>query len=55
MRERFGVDASAVRDLGLVGAEDRDIFAGARSAGAVVLMETIMEKRGGSIAPSAIV
>ena len=37
MRERFAVEASAVRDLGLVQAEDQGIFAAARAAGAVVL------------------
>ena len=34
---RFELDAHAVRDLGLRDAEDPDIFAAARAAGAVVL------------------
>jgi predicted nuclease of predicted toxin-antitoxin system len=37
MRERLGVDAVAVRDLGLLLASDRNIFAAARLADAVVL------------------
>jgi predicted nuclease of predicted toxin-antitoxin system len=37
MRSAFGVDAHAVRDLGLREAEDPAIFAAARAAGAVVL------------------
>ena len=36
-REELGVDAIAVRELGLRDAEDPDIFAGARNEGAVVL------------------
>ncbi len=37
LREELGVDAVAVRELGLRSAEDRDIFSGARKEGAVVL------------------
>ena len=37
LRQGFGVDASAVRDLGLREAEDPAIFARARAAEAVVL------------------
>jgi predicted nuclease of predicted toxin-antitoxin system len=37
IRREFGMDAVAVRDLGLRGAEDPEIFAKARAAGAVVL------------------
>jgi predicted nuclease of predicted toxin-antitoxin system len=37
MRRSLGVDAHAVRDLGLRNAEDPVIFAAARAAGAVVL------------------
>jgi predicted nuclease of predicted toxin-antitoxin system len=37
LREAFGLDAVAVRDLGLVIAKDRDIFDAARSAGAIVM------------------
>ncbi len=37
LRENLGVDAVAVRELGLRSAEDPEIFAGARTEGAVVL------------------
>ncbi len=37
LRQAFGPDAAAVRDLGLRDAEDPTIFARARAAGAVVL------------------
>jgi predicted nuclease of predicted toxin-antitoxin system len=37
MREALGIDAVAVRDLGLRDAEDPEIFERARTAGAVVL------------------
>lgn len=37
MRQALGVEAVAVRDLGLRDAEDRVIFARARAAGTVVL------------------
>jgi predicted nuclease of predicted toxin-antitoxin system len=37
LRMRFELDAHAVRDLGLRDAEDSDIFAAARNAGAVVM------------------
>jgi predicted nuclease of predicted toxin-antitoxin system len=37
MRDRFGVDAVAIRDLGLLRASDRQIFDAARLADAVVL------------------
>lgn len=37
MRERFGADASAVRDLGLSRATDAEIFEAARRANAVVM------------------
>jgi predicted nuclease of predicted toxin-antitoxin system len=37
LRMRFDVDAIAVRDLGLRDAEDPDIYAAAREAGAVVM------------------
>lgn len=37
LREHFGVDAAALRDLGLRDAEDEEIFGAARSATAVVM------------------
>src|SRR2546430_496274 len=37
LRDTFGIDAKAVRDLGLRNAEDRDIFDAARGSNAVVL------------------
>lgn len=37
MRSEFGIDAQALRDLGLRDAADRDIFAAARQAGAPLL------------------
>ena len=37
LRMRFGLDAHAVRDLGLRDAEDPEIFAAARAAGVVVM------------------
>jgi hypothetical protein len=37
LREALGVDATAVRDLGLIAAKDRDIFDAARAAGAAVI------------------
>jgi predicted nuclease of predicted toxin-antitoxin system len=37
LTERFGIEAHAVRDLGLREATDREIFEAARAAGAVVL------------------
>lgn len=37
LRSRFSVDADAVRDLGLREAQDREIFAAARDADAVLL------------------
>ncbi len=37
LRERFGVDAVPLRDLGLRDAEDAFIFAAARDRGAVIL------------------
>ncbi len=37
LRDELGVDAIALRDLGLRSAEDPDIFARARAASAVVL------------------
>jgi predicted nuclease of predicted toxin-antitoxin system len=37
LREELGVDAVAVRELGMRTAEDPEIFAGARHEGAVVL------------------
>jgi len=37
LRMRFGLDAAAVRDLGLRDAEDAEIYAAARDAGAVVV------------------
>ena len=51
LRRTFGVDAEAVRDLGLRDAEDPDIFARARSAGAAVLTKdsdfvTLLERYG---------
>ena len=37
IQENFPVDAAALRDLGLRDAEDEDIFAAAKDAGAVVM------------------
>ncbi len=37
LRDELGADASAVRDVGLRDAEDREIFQAARSAPAVVM------------------
>jgi predicted nuclease of predicted toxin-antitoxin system len=37
LRMRFGMDVSAVRDLGLRDAEDAEIYAAARRAGVVVV------------------
>jgi predicted nuclease of predicted toxin-antitoxin system len=37
LNQQFGVDAVAVRGLGLLQAKDRDIFLKAREAGAVVV------------------
>ena len=37
LTQHFGVEAVAVRDLGLLQARDRDIFFQARAAGAVVV------------------
>lgn len=37
LHKTFGVEAVAVRDLGLRGAKDEQIFAAAREAGAVVM------------------
>ena len=37
LRETFGIEAIHVRDLGLVGAQDEEIFAAAREADAVVM------------------
>jgi predicted nuclease of predicted toxin-antitoxin system len=51
LREAFGVDAMAVRELGLIAAKDRDIFDAARAAGAVVMTKdsdfvTLQERLG---------
>jgi predicted nuclease of predicted toxin-antitoxin system len=37
----FGVDANAVRDLGLRQAKDREIFSAARAAGAVIISKDV--------------
>lgn len=37
LRERFGLEVQAVRDLGLREARDRQIFLAARAAGAVIM------------------
>jgi len=37
LRARFGIEAAAVRDLGLRDAGDREIYLAARQAGAVVM------------------
>jgi predicted nuclease of predicted toxin-antitoxin system len=37
LEQRFGIEAHAVRDLGLRDAKDRDIFRAAGAAGAVVM------------------
>jgi len=37
LNQQFGIDALAVRDIGLLQAKDRDIFFKAREAGAVLV------------------
>jgi predicted nuclease of predicted toxin-antitoxin system len=49
--ERFPVEAIALRDLGLRDAEDDDIFAAARAAGAIVMTKdsdflTLLDRHG---------
>jgi predicted nuclease of predicted toxin-antitoxin system len=41
IRQQFGIDAASVRHLGLRDAKDRQIFAAARDANAVVLSKDV--------------
>jgi len=41
LTDRYGVEALALRDLGLRDAADREIFAAARAAGAVLISKDI--------------
>ena len=48
LSEEVGVEAIAVRELGLHSAEDPEIFAEARSSGAVVLTKVSTSTRTGT-------